>query len=114
MTRSLVIAAVSAAAALFAGAANAGSVSIYDASQNIVTINTTGLDIHSSDGARVLAERVRIAAWKVCGGDNPLARADSDFDKCRREAIDRAIASFASPELARVLGRPTEQLAQQR
>jgi UrcA family protein len=113
MYRSLVLALVS-AAALGVGYASAESLSVssYDGARNAVTIRASAADLGSPSGAKALAERVRIAAGKVCGADDALARGGADFPACRQAAIDRALTGVDAPLLAAALGRP-ERLARQ-
>jgi UrcA family protein len=65
------------------------------------------LDLHSEAGAKQAAFRIHVAADYVCGGDNNIWRQSMDFDSCRDQAIDRALASIDAPLVSAALGRPT-------
>jgi UrcA family protein len=87
-------------------AANAADVDPYgEGGLNLVTLKYAASDIHTAGGARSLALRVRVAAAKVCGGDDPTVRTSDQFPRCREAAIDRAIAGLNAPLLAAALGR---------
>jgi len=65
------------------------------------------LDLHSEAGAKQAAFRIHVAANFVCGGENSIWRQSMDFDSCRNQAIDRALASLDAPLVSAALGRPT-------
>src|SRR5262249_53726879 len=54
-------------------------------------------------GAKKVAFRIRIAAAKVCGGDDPVVRAGEQFQRCQHAAIDRAVRDLGSPMVADAL-----------
>jgi|SRR5580698_2306657 UrcA family protein len=91
------------AVALVASASHAATVRFGPG--DAVTINASDADLNTAAGARVLAVHLRLAANKVCGGDNPLARRDADFPSCRRAAIARAVGRLDAPLLAEALGQ---------
>ena len=101
MLRSLIVAA-SAAAALV-GAAHAATVQTGPG--GVIIIRATDADLRTAAGVPSLAFHIRLAANKVCGGDDPLARQDADFPSCRRAAIARAIGGLDAPMLAAALGQ---------
>jgi len=71
------------------------------------TVHVGDVDLHTTDGARVAARRIKNAASYVCGGDSRLALMSSDFSACRRDAIDRALAAIDAPLVSAALGRST-------
>jgi UrcA family protein len=77
-----------------------------------VQIKATAADLNTPDGARKLAFRLRVAAYKVCGGYTPHGREAADFDACRQSAIEHAVAGLNAPVLAKALGLKSEALAQ--
>ena len=109
MLRSLIVTTL--AAAVVAGAANAATVQFGPG--DAVTIKATHADLNTAAGVQALAVHLRLAANKVCGGDNTLARQDADFPSCRRAAIARAVGRLDAPMLAAALGQP-QLLAQSR
>jgi len=114
MFRLLLTGALALGAGLAAGApANAASVYMYgESGRNMVTLKYTDSDIHTVSGAKALALRVRVAAARVCGGDDlPIVRTGDQFMWCRDAAINRAIASLDAPLLVEALGRSPRTLA---
>ncbi len=69
------------------------------------TVRFGDIDLQTQAGAKVAARRIHIAADYVCGGDQLLWRQASDFQSCRNEAIDRALASLQAPLVSAALGR---------
>ena len=112
MSRFLLSAVVGAAAALaFVGASPAAEP---DANGRVVVVvKATDAELHTPDGARALALRVRNAAARACGGDlYPVAvRISTGFIECREAAIDRAIKDIDAPMLSVALGHPPQVLA---
>ena len=76
-----------------------------------VKIRYSDADIHSADGARRLALRIRVAADRVCGGGEVVAYSADSLKECRRGAIDRALSSLQAPMVAEALGRPMAVMA---
>jgi UrcA family protein len=76
-----------------------------------VKIRYNDADIHSADGARRLALRIRVAADRVCGGGEVVAYSADSLKECRRGAIDRALSSLQAPMVAEALGRPMAVMA---
>jgi len=69
------------------------------------TVPVSDLDLNTQAGAKIAAQRIRVAAEYVCGGDTwPLA---FDYFDCRAHAIDRAAASLNAPLVSTALGRKT-------
>ena len=71
------------------------------------TVHLGDIDLHTQAGAKEAARRIHVAADFVCGGDNTLWRQDSDFDACRNDAVDRALAALQAPMVSAALGRQT-------
>jgi UrcA family protein len=92
----------------------AGAASAQPVPNNTVRIKVAAADLNTPDGARKLAFRIRVAAYKVCGGDMRYSREATDFDNCRQSAIGRAVAGLNAPVLTRALGLGGEALAQSR
>lgn len=90
----------------------AGSAMAQPDQSDAVRIKVTSADLNTPDGARKLAFRLRVAAYRVCGGDVPLGRYAADFDACRQSAVEHAVARIDAPVLARALGLGGEALAQ--
>jgi UrcA family protein len=70
------------------------------------TVHLADVDLHTTDGAKVAAWRIRNAAADVCGGD--WRSTAFDFNACRNQAIDRALASLDAPLVSAALGRSTQ------
>lgn len=64
------------------------------------------LNLGNRSGAQVLMQRLNHAATQVCGPRPALRDLDSaaDFNSCRKDALDRAVARIASPQLADIYG----------
>ncbi len=71
------------------------------------TVHLADVDLHTIDGAKEAASRIKHAADYVCGGDWLEMHMSSDFSSCRRDAIDRALASLDAPLVSAALGRRT-------
>lgn len=72
-----------------------------------VLVRYGDLDLSDRGDARILARRIDRAADRACGG-HPRTRTNSlaalprlieDFEACRREAADNALAQIAAPEV---------------
>ena len=73
----------------------------------------TSADLYTVSGARRLASRIKFAAASVCASSDPLEYMDDGLTTCRREAIDRALATLNAPLVAQALGRsPLSSMAQ--
>ena len=66
-----------------------------------VAVSFADLDIGHTAGANILLHRLQAAAVKACGGlpDIRVLGEMAAFDKCRREAVGRAVATINSPLL---------------
>jgi UrcA family protein len=71
----------------------------------VVTLKHPDADALSAQGAGALAFRIRIAAARVCGGDDPIVRTSDQFRRCQDAVIDRAVAALDAPMVAQALGR---------
>jgi UrcA family protein len=69
------------------------------------TVRLADVDLHTVDGAKVAAQRIKNAAEWVCGEDHGPIFAE-DYSTCRNDAIDRALASLNAPLVSAALGRP--------
>ena len=97
-------------AALFLGAAAAQA-----ETANIVHVSVSyaDLNIHSKAGARVLLGRLQQAARTACGGQPAISdlTESQNYQACRRQALDHAVAGIASPELVALYnGQPAPAL----
>jgi UrcA family protein len=72
-----------------------------------VIVHYQDAELQTPAGAAKLASRVRSAAFKVCGGSDPLIFMGAGFGRCQRTAIDRAVATLNAPLVADALGRET-------
>ena len=64
---------------------------------NSRTVRLADLDLSSEQDVKRLAFRIRVAATDVCGGNNPLILASSDFHDCIRDTMARTAARLAIP-----------------
>ena len=66
-----------------------------------IRVSYADLDIGHSAGAKVLLHRLQAAAVQACGGmpDVRVLAQVAAFDRCRREAVGRAVAQIDSPTL---------------
>ena len=72
-----------------------------------VRVRYTEAETRSPVGSRAVALRVRKAADRVCGGDNPLLRPTPRFQRCRDATIDRVVRTLDAAPVAEALGRAT-------
>jgi UrcA family protein len=78
----------------------------------IAHIKYTRADLSTSDGAKSLALRIRIAADEVCGAREDVRVRETDaFWRCRDATVDSALRSLDAPLVATALGRSPEVLA---
>lgn len=70
-------------------------------SVNQTTVSFGDLNIHSEQGARVLLERLRMAARLVCRPEPmpPDLSGWQIYNDCRKTALDDAVAAIGSPKL---------------
>ena len=69
-----------------------------------MTISYGDLDVHNEAGARILLNRLRMAARIVCE-PVPVFRDLSDrhfYDACRKNALDGAVAAVGAPEVVEI------------
>jgi UrcA family protein len=71
------------------------------------TVRLGDVDLHTTDGAKVAAQRIQRAADYLCGGDQAFVRMSEEFASCRSASIDRALATLDAPLVSEALGRPT-------
>jgi|SRR5215469_1117507 len=69
------------------------------------TVPLGDLNLQTQAGAKVAAQRIRMAADYVCGGDTWPPNVG--FYNCKEDAIDRAAASLNAPLVSARLGRTT-------
>ena len=74
-----------------------------------VTVRYSAPELSTATGARNLALRIRVAANRLCGGEDPIARAFSATTDCRRTAEARAAAELGAPLVSHALGLPADQ-----
>jgi UrcA family protein len=73
-----------------------------------LTVRYAAAELNTAAGASNLALRIRVAANRLCGGDNPVTRTASTIADCRRATEARAAAGLGAPLLDRALGLPAE------
>ncbi len=113
MTRSnLTTSAAAFCAALsLAGAAAAAPASGADTLTHAVRY--TPASLNTTAGAKDFAQRLKNAAYDVCGGEARISHISDSFARCREAAIDRALAGVNAPLVAQALGRaPSTALAE--
>jgi UrcA family protein len=104
MFRRLAITSIAFTLSLFAGA-HAGP---YREVTQSVTVNYADLDLSRDAGARVLLDRIELAASKACGGepDNRRAFAGAfqpnviEYLRCQKNAVRAAVADVNAPLLS--------------
>jgi UrcA family protein len=107
MTRSMTAQAL--AALILAGSAIAIPAAAQPGDQPIsITVSYADLEIGHPAGANVLLQRLQAAAVEACGGlpDVRLLAQVAAFERCRREALSRAVAQINSPMLNAAATRP--------
>lgn len=110
MFRTILTGTVALCAAL-AVAASANAAGLAAQGENAIKLHYTDGEIHSAEGAKVLARRIREAADKTCNAEAPFADALVAEAKCRETAISRAISDLNAPLVADALGRSPSVLA---
>ena len=85
----------------------AGPVGYDETGQASRVVRLADVDLHTTDGAKVAARRIKDAADFLCGVDSGVMLASSDFIACRDQAIDHALASLDAPLVSAALSRPT-------
>jgi len=69
------------------------------------------LNVHSEADARVLLNRLRMAARIVCGSAPMFGDLNDQafYDACRKNALDNAVATVGAPEVVEIYrGSPIE------
>jgi UrcA family protein len=92
---------LAAASLSIAGAASAQS----DATS--IHVSYADLNLRSDQGARSMLERIDDAAMRVCGGQPDIRQlAERDlFQKCKNQAVDRAVRDLDAPLVTAAAGR---------
>jgi UrcA family protein len=113
--RSLILGVSIAAAAVTVGSAKAAPQSAPPVQIVSDTVTYSDLDLNTAAGAQRMAFRLRVAANRVCGGDDPLVHSGNQLVPCRKAAIARAIAGLDAPLVKEALGIATgrSEVAQQ-
>ena len=76
-----------------------------------VTISTSGLDLTTTRGASTLLRKIDNAAARGCRENAGWDRWSRDFDRCRVEAVNAAVAEIDAP-IVTALHRGETALAQ--
>ncbi len=77
-------------------------------------IDSSDIDPGSAAGARILLQRIEMAADAVCGGEaSAVSKSQKrDYADCRSDAVDGAVSKMGVPALKRLAARRrAEQLA---
>ncbi len=69
-----------------------------------VTVRYAAAELNTAAGAKNLALRIRVAANRLCGGDDSVARSASTIADCRRATEARAAAGLSAPLVSHALG----------
>jgi UrcA family protein len=106
----IVVLGVSAALAA-SGVASADGLSASEPAS--VVVRTDDVNLHTSDGARLMALRIRNAASVACGSEvTPVTIRFSDgFARCREAAVARAVRDLNAPMVAEASGRSRQMLS---
>jgi UrcA family protein len=68
------------------------------------TVTYAAADLRDPVAAKRLAFRIVQAASYVCGGDSLLVRTGQRFQRCRRQATERGLASLNAPVVTAAVG----------
>jgi UrcA family protein len=71
-----------------------------------ITVRYAPHDLSAPAGARDIALRIRLAANRLCGGEDPVARSATDIATCRQTTETQAAAALAAPMVTQALGLP--------
>ena len=85
---------------LLAGTVGAAQAATSEDAVPTVVVRYGDLDLSTTEGARVLYQRISVAAHQVCSFEN--SRAVSQIGKnraCREAAIERAVNAVNNPQL---------------
>jgi UrcA family protein len=69
------------------------------------TVAYTDAERRSERGARAIALRIRVAADRACGGEDPVMRTGDGFQACKKAAIDRALEELDAPLVTQAMAR---------
>jgi UrcA family protein len=69
-----------------------------------VSVRYAAHDLADPAGARNIALRIRVAANRLCGGEDPVARSAFDIAACRQATEAHAAAALAAPLVSHALG----------
>jgi UrcA family protein len=74
-----------------------------------VKVQLADLDLAGQAGAEVAMRRISNAAQTVCGGAPDLRNMSryAIYNRCRREAIERAVGQLDRPQVTALLSKPT-------
>jgi UrcA family protein len=75
-------------------------------------INSADIDPNSAAGARVLLQRIEMAADAVCGGEaNAVSKVRKrDYADCRSDAVAGAVSKMGAPALKQLASRRQREL----
>jgi UrcA family protein len=62
-----------------------------------VAISTSGFDLTTTDGASSLLRKIHHAAERGCREDANWDRWSRDFDRCRADTVNAAVAKIGAP-----------------
>jgi UrcA family protein len=92
-------------------AASAADLTVAGGNEGVIKLRYTEADLHSTQGAKAMAQRIRVAADEACGSVALFAANPGVERDCREAAIDRAAAALKAPLVAEALGRTQAALA---
>lgn len=83
-------------------------IATYAAETAQVTVPYGDLNLSQEEGATALLSRIDHAATHVCGGRPQIAdlHAWSAYEACRKDSMDRAVATVKAPLVASLYGLP--------
>jgi UrcA family protein len=67
------------------------------------TVRYGDLNLATSEGARRMAFRIRVAAQSVCGGDYSVVRTGTGFDECVSSTVEQAAMKLDAPLVTEAL-----------
>ena len=72
-----------------------------------VQVPYAGLDLNSEAGARIMAQRIKVAASAACGGqvDLRMIYRRQLFEHCRDQTVGRALEELHAPLVTAMAGR---------
>lgn len=103
--------ALSAAIVLGASANAAGLDVRNDEEGGVIKLQYAEADLHTPQGVKALAARIRLAADRACRAEALYASNEGDQRDCRDKAVARTIKDLKAPLLAAALGVPGRQPA---